>query len=1424
MRLLRLVALFLLPVMAYALGNAEGSLWGDARAAEAPTLERRIRISATFRDLPEINRETAVATFGHALRARAAGDELRMHLLDLVDSDAALAATLRARARGDGLDGATDAAIRRYLDLPLDYIDPKIGAIAAQIERLERKMGPNPPLAPIPDRELIDALGGLTLAHEQLARLHDLRAQLTDGPVAAMALTGGGWTRLLAERERLARRASQARLDLLGMREQHQLQLQLLTRGLGKTQLRRELDEANTQFRLLQAGTGKLNAQARDLVAQRRALLTGYLASLDSAVGTGSRLLAPAPAGMQTDSPLLAEWEVVRGELTRSVVARGQAAAKLLPVLRSRNRQLTALFEAAGGDGDDLALMRLLVGAEDKQLEAFAAFHKRTGSAAGGREAPTVDLGIALDTLQLLETQVVTTMVPFLGALIDGTGQTSDKTLAPRMRELARQIEAATDDLTGLAALAAREQGIWERYDAWLAELMRQRIRFWNRARGDLGAPTTRAGGDAMASALRQLAHARLAGAQADLEQRAPLLDEYARDPVMRYLYGQSRQQSWAARADDADFVLQALREASREAQLLDDLHRAADAGQPARSRAEALIRLVDELALPWVIVVRPGRLDLLVRVADGDFAVRGIDGGTPELAPAGTLQPGQQRYPMFAGPVTPTLMLAAGESPAAPGVASNVWNGIGNNARKNWLTYAIIGGGGVAAALVAIAIPGAGLVASGMILKATVLSAGVQAWQDVNFGGLKGVARTYGSPDQIVRAERNLDYGETGVNVLLATYGLGKGVKGLVDAGEAAQQVRTAEQALARATQRAGVVSEMGEAQQRGWEVLRNVARTRDAVQAAERGVQYTEGMIKAQRTTSDILEGYQRSADAARQTLENLTQSAVQNLVAAGGRASVPAQGDLVTASGHLTAPARETLSSGQRAGASLATGDVIGAIGTASGPTEQALALLDSDKDGTPDSQDRCPGDPAKTAPGLCGCGFPDTDTDGDASPDCLDKCPADAAKREPGVCGCGKSDQDGDADGTPDCIDTCPQDPGKTEPGVCGCGAADTDGDGDGTPDCNDRCPSDASKVEPGVCGCGTADTDSDADGIPDCNDGCPVDANKVDAGICGCGKADTDSDGDGSPDCNDACPKDPNKLAPEICGCGVPDTDADGNGIVDCKQDKKTTTSCPENMVPTRDGGCVQRTDSGIAVRMHGAAQGQRQQPQVLGGLSTATGTRPGRFTGTQTGATDMLQSGATWGGATSDGATRHSGTGDATGGGQTTGQTAQPGTTTGTGSGSTTGTGTGATTGGQPTAGAQQKAWYGIEVVYSYKMSGTPCTNVTHKEAFMTKGEAEQLARQESANTSALLRSIGRTDIRLIQSGIYAGPSTAQPVYSGKYKTKCEQAARECESNAQCWSSHGSVQYYCNRNAGVCVKCSPGCHGKKDGSQACDCD
>ena len=118
----------------------------------------------------------------------------------------------------------------------------------------------------------------------------------------------------------------------------------------------------------------------------------------------------------------------------------------------------------------------------------------------------------------------------------------------------------------------------------------------------------------------------------------------------------------------------------------------------------------------------------------------------------------------------------------------------------------------------------------------------------------------------------------------------------------------------------------------------------------------------------------------------------------------------------------------------------------------------------------------------------------DTDGDGASDCIDGCPNDPAKTAPGICGCGVADTDTDGDGTADCNDGCPADPYKTAPGICGCGVADTDTDGDGTADCNDGCPADANKTAPGICGCGVADTDTDGDGTADCNDNCVLIAN------------------------------------------------------------------------------------------------------------------------------------------------------------------------------------------------------------------------------------------------------------------------------------------------------------------------------------------
>jgi len=105
-----------------------------------------------------------------------------------------------------------------------------------------------------------------------------------------------------------------------------------------------------------------------------------------------------------------------------------------------------------------------------------------------------------------------------------------------------------------------------------------------------------------------------------------------------------------------------------------------------------------------------------------------------------------------------------------------------------------------------------------------------------------------------------------------------------------------------------------------------------------------------------------------------------------------------------------------------------------------------LQDADGDGIGDALDGCPNDAAKTAPGACGCGTPDTDTDGDGVADCNDPCPAD-------------NPDDSDGDGVCDSADVCP-------------GADDTvDANGNGTPDCLDPPPPPAGQANQDCCGGG-----------------------------------------------------------------------------------------------------------------------------------------------------------------------------------------------------------------------------------------------------------------------------------------------------------------------------------------------------------------
>ena len=156
-------------------------------------------------------------------------------------------------------------------------------------------------------------------------------------------------------------------------------------------------------------------------------------------------------------------------------------------------------------------------------------------------------------------------------------------------------------------------------------------------------------------------------------------------------------------------------------------------------------------------------------------------------------------------------------------------------------------------------------------------------------------------------------------------------------------------------------------------------------------------------------------------------------------------------------------------------------------------------DTDKDGIPDKDDKCP-----TVFGLAqfqGC--PDTDKDGVT--DASDMCPGTPEGVKVDAKGC---PLDRDADGIVDYLDKCPDVKGLAKFEGC------PDSDGDGVVDADDQCPDTPEGVKVDAKGC---PLDKDGDGIPDYKDKCP-DIKGL-AKYEGC----PDRDGDGIPDNLDKCP-------------------------------------------------------------------------------------------------------------------------------------------------------------------------------------------------------------------------------------------------------------------------------------------------------------
>lgn len=140
------------------------------------------------------------------------------------------------------------------------------------------------------------------------------------------------------------------------------------------------------------------------------------------------------------------------------------------------------------------------------------------------------------------------------------------------------------------------------------------------------------------------------------------------------------------------------------------------------------------------------------------------------------------------------------------------------------------------------------------------------------------------------------------------------------------------------------------------------------------------------------------------------------------------------------------------------------------------EEAImaAPLDTDGDGTPDVNDKCP----LVAGSVKYDGCPVPDSDGDGINDEVDKCPALFGTAA--YMGCPVPDTDGD--GFNDEVDKCPNEAGTLK--YNGCPTPDTDGDG--INDDEDMCPTQRGTAQ--YKGCPVPD--SDEDGLNDDVDKCP----------------------------------------------------------------------------------------------------------------------------------------------------------------------------------------------------------------------------------------------------------------------------------------------------------------------------------------------
>ncbi len=184
-----------------------------------------------------------------------------------------------------------------------------------------------------------------------------------------------------------------------------------------------------------------------------------------------------------------------------------------------------------------------------------------------------------------------------------------------------------------------------------------------------------------------------------------------------------------------------------------------------------------------------------------------------------------------------------------------------------------------------------------------------------------------------------------------------------------------------------------------------------------------------------------------------------------------------------------------------------------------------LVDTDRDGIGDEDDRCVSEPEDRDGFEDNDGCPEADNDADGMLDPVDRCPNDPEDRDNFQDQDGCPDRDNDNDGIPDGYDSCPREPEDRDGDRDTDGCPDNDRDRDGISDDRDRCPTEQEDTDGFEDEDGCPEADNDNDRIPDAQDQCGEQPETYNGfqDEDGCPDAMPDRDNDGLPDDRDRCP-------------------------------------------------------------------------------------------------------------------------------------------------------------------------------------------------------------------------------------------------------------------------------------------------------------